>query len=72
MCREYGCWRLLILDRDGKPVGRITGPRILRTKDKSLKEIWERRITPLDPSDQKLWDTLVEKILLEEDYSIRH
>lgn len=72
MCREYGCWRILILDGDGKPVGRITGPRILRTKDKILKEVWDRRISPLDSSDQDHWDSVMEDILLEEGYSIKN
>jgi len=71
MCREYGCWRLLILGPDEKPVGRITGPRILRTKDENLKGVWDRRISDLDPSDQAVWDQNMETILLEEGYSIR-
>jgi hypothetical protein len=71
MCRSYGCWRILIFEAGGKPVGRITGPRILRTNDDTLKEIWEKRITLLDPSDQERWDSEMERILLEEGYSTR-
>jgi hypothetical protein len=70
MCRSYGCWRILIFDSGGKPVGRITGPRILRTKDERLKCIWAERIEQLDPSDQERWDSMMEDILLEEGYSI--
>lgn len=72
MCREYGCWRLLIIDKSGNPVGRIMGPRILRTKDDILKEIWERRISVLDPSDQAIWDRNMVDIFLEEGYSVRN
>ena len=71
MCRSYGCWRLLILDSGEKPVGRITGPRILRTGDDKLKKIWAERITPLDPSDQGRWDSMMGEILLEEGYLVK-
>ena len=70
MCRSYGCWRILIFDSGGRPVGRITGPRILRTNDDKLKEVWAERIEQLDPSDQERWDSMMEDILLEEGYSI--
>ena len=71
MCRSYGCWRILILGSGGKPAGRITGPRILRTKDERLKSIWAERIDGLDPSDLERWDLEMEKILLDEGYSVR-
>ena len=71
MCRDYGCWRLLILDLDGKPVGRITGPRILRTKDEGLKRIWKMQVDDLDPSDQSRWDEMMENILRSGGYSIK-
>ncbi len=47
------------------------GPRILRTKDDVLKEIWDRRISVLDPSDQVIWDENMIDILLEEGYSVK-
>lgn len=71
MCRDYGCWRLLILDSGEVPVGRITGPRILRTKDESLKYLWKRRIEQLDTSDHNRWDLEMEEILLQEGYMIK-
>lgn len=71
MCREYGCWRILILDGNGKPVARIMGPRIFRTKDDKIREIWDRRVALLDPSNQDRWDMEMEEILTEEGYCIR-
>lgn len=71
MCRSYGCWRILIFNSGEKPVGRITGPRILRTNDDTLKKIWAERIEQLDPSDQERWDSEMERILLEEGHSTR-
>ena len=71
MCREYGCWRLLILDRSGIPVGRITGPRILRTKDDELIRLWEEEIASLSPSDQERWDNQLEEILCENGFSLK-
>ncbi|WP_225353838.1 hypothetical protein [Methanolacinia petrolearia] len=52
-------------------MGRITGPRILRTNDDTLKKIWAERIEQLDPSDQERWDSEMERILLEEGHSTR-
>lgn len=71
MCRSYGCWRLLIMNSKGKPVGRISGPRILRTKDEGLMRVWEEKVIPLDPSDQDEWDRRMKAALSGEGFSVR-
>jgi len=63
ICREYGCWRLLILDREGNRAGRVMQARHLDSENPRLTEVWSRYIHPIHELDDQEWDTRVAHIL---------
>ena len=70
MCRSYGCWRVLILDGDGKLVGRIMGPHFLRSEDEELHRFWDEHIKDLKCETHKEWDKKAFEILERHGYLI--
>jgi Fe-S-cluster containining protein len=71
ICRDYGCWRLLILDAGGKRTGRIMGQRHLASEDEALTRLFEEHINHLDETDNAAWDERVIKVLGEAGYTVR-
>ena len=60
ICREFRCYRMVILHRDGYECGRIMGRNELKTTDESLKQIWKERISRQLPShDDSRWEKAV-------------
>ncbi len=41
ICRDFGCWRILILDRSGRRAGRVIFRDTLMTEDAGVRRIWE-------------------------------
>jgi hypothetical protein len=55
ICRDFGCWRILILDSDGNRAGRIIFQYTLMTDDAAVKRIWDEyrdRLDRIDPGSQ--------------------
>jgi Fe-S-cluster containining protein len=71
ICRDYGCWRLLILDSHGKRAGRIMYQRHLASEDETLTLLFEEQIRALGESDDVTWDNRVIQILADAGYSVR-
>jgi hypothetical protein len=44
ICRDYGYWRLLIIDPGGRTVGKIRYIRSLCSEDTILTKIWDECI----------------------------
>jgi len=63
ICRDYGCWRLLILDASGSRAGRIMFQRTFFSDDENLTRLWKTVIDPLIEADNATWDTKIRKIL---------
>jgi len=70
ICREFQCWRLLILDRQGRQAGRVMGSRHLSAEDSSLARFWEERIGPISEESDAAWDLCVELVLGEAGYRV--
>jgi len=70
ICREFQCWRLLILDGQGNPAGRVMGTRHLSSDDPVLSGIWEQRIGEIAEPDDASWDHRVEQVLAEAGYTV--
>ena len=70
ICRDYGCWRILILDREGNRAGRIKARRFLAADDTRLVRLFEEQIDPLDERDDKAWDELVTRVLVGAGYQV--
>lgn len=71
ICRDYGCWRLLILDPGGKRAGRIMCQRHLASEDEALTRLFEEHINHLAEPDDALWDKQVIRVLNAAGYSVR-
>jgi len=71
ICRDYGCWRLLILDPEGKRAGRIMGRRHLASEDAALTRLFEEHINNLVESDDAIWDDTVIRMLVRAGYTVR-
>jgi hypothetical protein len=71
ICRDYGCWRLLILNCRGMRVGRIMFSRYLCTEDPFLTRIFSDCIDPVGEPDEKRWDDLVIRVLTRSGYTVK-
>jgi len=63
ICRDYGCWRLLILDASGSRAGRIMFQRTFFSDDENLTRLWKTVIDPISDIDDATWDTKIRRIL---------
>ncbi|MCX6685279.1 MAG: YkgJ family cysteine cluster protein [Methanoregula sp.] len=71
ICRDYGCWRLLILDFRGRRAGRISGKSTLCSEDTFLTRLWEYCIKDLDMRDDVNWEEEMIRTLSRAGYSVR-
>jgi uncharacterized protein len=71
ICRDYGCWRLLILNHRGSRVGKIKYIRTLISEDSLLNRIWDDCIADIDEPDDRLWEDQMIRILSKAGYSVR-
>ncbi len=71
ICRDYGCWRMLILGPGGKRAGRIMDYRHLASEDPALTRIFEEYINHLSGPDDMAWDEYVIRVLAREGYTVR-
>ena len=71
ICRDYGCWRLLILDARGKRAGRIMGQRHLDSRDPGLIRLFRDQIDRLVEPDDRVWDETVILMLNGAGYTVR-
>jgi uncharacterized protein len=71
ICREYGCWRLLILNSRGSRAGRIMYQRSFFSDEENLTWLWRSCIEPLNEADDLLWEEKITRILVNAGYSVR-
>lgn len=71
LCRDYGCWRLLILNHRGRRVGKIQYIRSLISDDPLLNRIWTDCIEPIRESDDLVWEDEMIRILLRAGFMVR-
>lgn len=71
ICRDYQCWRLLILDPSGRRAGRIRNIRTLCSDDAHLTNVWENCIDGIDEPDDRKWEDGMIQILRNAGYSVR-
>ncbi len=71
ICRDYGCWRLLILNARGSRAGRIMYQRAFFSDDADLTRLWITCIDNLTEPDDDVWEEKVTRILLNAGYTIR-
>jgi len=71
ICRDYGCWRLLILDARGMRAGRIMYQRTFVSDDADLTRLWMTCIDDLVEPDDGVWDEKITRILINAGYTVR-
>lgn len=71
ICRDYGCWHMLILDSKGKRAGRIMCQRFLASEDERLTRLFEEQINGIVESDDTAWDEQVKRVLASAGYTVR-
>jgi Putative zinc- or iron-chelating domain len=71
ICRDYGCWRLLILDSQGQRAGRVMYQRAFFSDDTGLTRLWKRDIEGIEEPDDVKWDKEIMRILSAAGYTIR-
>lgn len=71
ICRDYECWRLLILDHAGRLAGRIRYLRMLCSDDPLLIKIWDDCIDVNNEPDDQKWEDAMIRTLRQAGYSVR-
>jgi Fe-S-cluster containining protein len=71
ICRDYGCWRMLILNPEGKRAGRIMCQRHLASEDEALTRLFEEQVNHLVGQDDAAWDKTVIRVLVAAGYTVR-
>lgn len=71
ICRDFGCWRMLILDPAGKRAGRIMSQRHLASEDEKLTRLFEEHVNHLVEPDNAAWDERVIRVLVTAGYTVR-
>jgi len=71
ICRDFGCWRMLILDSAGKRAGRIMYQRHLASEDEALTRLFEEQISSFSGCDDTEWDERMTLILVRAGYSVQ-
>lgn len=71
ICREYCCWRLLILDATGKRVGRVLYQTTFIPDNDELNRLWEQVQPTLNGLSDTEWDDRVIRILTAAGYRVR-
>jgi uncharacterized protein len=70
ICRDYGCWRILILGTEGKRAGRIMCQRFLASEDERLTRIFEEQINTIDEADDAAWDERLIRVLVATGFTV--
>lgn len=71
LCRQYSCYRILILSSDGTRAGKVrAGSRYFTATNPDLYELWGRECRTLEIPDDRVWEDTVERILKRAGYTV--
>ena len=71
LCRQYSCYRILVLDSQERKVGRVTdASRYFITEDAELRRLWNQEIVSVAVPDEKCWEEHVEQSLNRAGYRV--
>jgi Fe-S-cluster containining protein len=71
LCRDYCCWRLLILDARGKRAGRVMYQRTFVPDSDELCRLWEQVQPTLNGLSGAAWDDALTNVLTAARYRVR-
>jgi uncharacterized protein len=71
LCRQYSCYRILVLDSKGNRIGKVTdASRHFTTADAELRRIWDREVAGAAFMDEDGWEEHVEQVLTGAGYRV--
>ena len=71
LCRQYACYRILVLDTQGKKVGKVAAAsRYFSSMDDNLRALWNRVIAGVAIPDETCWEEHVEQVLSPAGYRV--
>jgi Fe-S-cluster containining protein len=71
LCRQYSCYRILVLDCCDNRIGRVTtASRCFTTTDANLRSLWNQEIAGVEIPEEACWEEHVEKILSPAGYCV--
>jgi uncharacterized protein len=71
LCRQYSCFRILVLDAQGKHAGRVLDKtRYFTATDSRLHEIWNAQCRMLETEQDFLWEDEVKKVFTRAGYFV--
>ncbi len=71
LCRQYGCFRILVCGRRGERLGRVMdNTRYFTTMNHELRALWDKEITPVIIADEMCWEEEVARILSAAGYQV--
>jgi len=71
LCRQYGCFRILVCGRRGERLGRVMdNTRYFTTMDHELRTLWDKEIAPISIADEACWEEEVDLILSAAGYRV--
>lgn len=71
ICRDYGCWRIQILDSGGRRAGRIMCQRFLASEDERLTQIFEEQVNDGIELNDVEWDERVVRVLAAAGFTVQ-
>lgn len=71
LCRQYSCFRLLVLDPQGNRIGRVVaGTRYFITTDSKLRTFWNRAVEGVTVPDEGEWENFVDQVCTSAGYRV--
>ena len=71
LCRQYACFRILVLSHEGERLGRVVdASRYFTTMDPDLRALWDREIADAEIPDEELFEEYVERVLSGAGYGV--
>jgi uncharacterized protein len=71
LCRQYACFRILVLGPEGERLGRVVdATRYFTTMDPDLRALWDREIADAEIPDEELFEAYVERVLSGAGYGV--
>ncbi|NMB77714.1 MAG: YkgJ family cysteine cluster protein [Methanomicrobiales archaeon] len=71
LCRQYSCFRILILDKQGHALGRVMDQtRFFTSPDPRLNEIWHKDCTCSAVPDESAWEECVSQAFIRAGYHV--
>ncbi len=71
LCRQYSCFRILVLGPGGERLGRVVdASRYFVTTDPALRVLWDTEIAPAGIPGEQEWEDYADRVLTGAGYQV--